>query len=132
MFIKKKIIYLISIVLVLSIWLNFYLITPSQDDEHYILGTYVIEDKHPFNNTYFAFREDGMYEVYTPEKILFNGQLKNIDLKKNNIFHIKDEQVDFYIVFMGKDIYALGFKGGGKYPLKKISSVYSVIRTAEP
>ena len=131
MFVKKKIIYLISIVLVLSIWLNFYLITPSQDDEHYILGTYVIEDKDPSNNTYFAFREDGMYEVYTPEKILFNGQLHNIDLKKNNIFHIKDEQVDFYIVFMGKDIYALGFKGG-KYPLKKISSVYSVIRTAEP
>ncbi len=131
MFIKKKIIYLISIVLVLSIWLNFYLIIPSQDDEHYILGTYVIEDKDPSNNTYFAFREDGMYEVYTPEKILFNGQLKNIDLKKNNIFHIKDEQVDFYIVFMGKDIYALGFNGG-KYPLKKISSVYAVIRTAEP
>ena len=131
MFIKKKIIYLISIVLVLSIWLNFYLITQSQDDEHYILGTYVIEDKNPFNNTYFAFREDGMYEIYTPQKILFNGQLHNIDLKKNNIFHIKDEQVDFYIVFMGKDIYALGFKGG-KYPLKKISSVYSVIRTAEP
>ena len=72
-----------------------------------------------------------MYEVYTPEKILFNGQLKNIDVKKNNIFHIKDEQADFYIVFMGKDIYALGFKGG-KYPLKKISSVYTVIRTAEP
>lgn len=108
------------------------MITPSQDDEHYILGTYVIEDKDPFNNTYFAFREDGVYEVYTPEKILFNGQLKNIDLKKNKIFHIKDEQVDFYIVFMGKDIYALGFKRGGKYPLKKISSVYSVIRTAEP
>lgn len=125
MFVKKKIIYLISTILILSIWLNIYLLTPSQDDEHYILGTYVIENKDPFKNTYFAFREDGVYEVYTPEKILFNGQLHNIDLKKKDIIHIKDEQVDFYIVFMGKDIYALGFNGG-KYPLKKISSVYSV------
>lgn len=129
MFVKKKIIYLISTILILSIWLNVYLLTPSQ--EHYILGTYVIKDKNPFNNTYFAFREDGVYEVYTPEKILFNGQLKKLDLKKNKIFHIKDEQVDFYIVFMGKNIYALGFNGG-KYPLKKISSVYTVTRTAEP
>ena len=131
MLVKKKIIYLILTILILSICLNFYFITPSQNDEHFILGTYVIEDKDPSNNTYFAFREDGMYEVYTPKSILFNGQIHNIDLKKNDIFHIKDEQVDFYIVFMGKDIYALGFNGG-KYPLKKISSVYTVARTAEP
>lgn len=131
MFVKKKIIYLISTILILSIWLNIYLLTPSQDDGYHIPGTYVIENKDPFNNTYFAFGEDGMYEVYTPKKILFSGQLPNIDLKKKDIVHIKDEQVDFYIVFMGKDIYALGFNGG-KYPLKKISSVYSVTRTAEP
>jgi hypothetical protein len=129
MSINKKIIYSVSLLLFISIVLNIYTISKSTNTKNSLVGTYAFhEQANPYKDIYFAFREDGAYRVYTPDKILFDGKLdSNITTKKSNIFHVKDEQVDFYIVFMENKVYSLGFNGA-VYSIKKVNSVYSVTK----
>ena len=123
---NKKVIYFVSLLLFISIMLNIYTISKN-NTENSLVGTYAFhEQADPYKDIYFAFRADGAYRVYTPKKILFDGKLdSNITTKKSNIFHIKDEQVDFYIVFMQNKVYSLGFNGA-VYSIKKVHYVYSV------
>ena len=129
MSINKKIIYSVSLLLFISIMLNIYTISKSTNTQNSLVGTYAFhEQSDPYKDIYFAFREDGAYRVYTPDKILFDGKLdSNITTKKSNIFHVKDEQVDFYIVFMENKVFSLGFNGA-VYSIKKVNSVYSVTK----
>lgn len=129
MSINKKIIYSVSLLLFISIMLNIYIISKSTNTKNSLVGTYAFhEQADPYKDIYFAFREDGAYRVYTPDKILFDGKLdSNITTKKSNIFHVKDEQVDFYIVFMENKVYSLGFNGA-VYSIEKVNSVYSVTK----
>jgi hypothetical protein len=128
MIIKKKIIYLISILLLISISLNIYILFKTTNTETSLIGTYEISNNNPNKNIYFAFRDDGKYTVYTPKKILFDGKLdSNITTKDSNVFHIKDSQVDFYIAFIQNKVYSLGFNGK-LYSIKKVNSVYSVTK----
>ena len=124
---NKKVIYFVSLLLFISIMLNIYTISKNTNTKNSLVGTYAFhEQADPNKDIYFAFCEDGAYRVYTPEKILFDGKLdSNITTKKSNIFHIKDEQVDFYIVFMQNKVYSLGFNGA-VYSIKKVHYVYSV------
>ena len=122
MSINKKIIYSVSLLLFISIMLNIYTISKSTNTKNSLVGTYAFHEQAD------PFREDGAYRVYTPDKILFDGKLdSNITTKKSNIFHVKDEQVDFYIVFMENKVYSLGFNGA-VYSIKKVNSVYSVTK----
>ena len=129
MSINKKIIYSVSLLLFISIMLNIYTISKSTNTKNSLVGTYAFhEQADPYKDIYFAFREDGAYRVYTPDKILFDGKLdSNITTKKSNIFHVKDKQVDFYIVFMENKVYSLGFNGA-VYSIEKVNSVYSVTK----